>query len=159
MLRSNHHLLIPSPGSGSLPNAPTKSKGLKNRTCPPRTVVIQCRQAPTSASSENATWPQDSSAPGMVVKIRKEANEGQNQAPHGCWSHSGSIRMKVQTVVHQPFPAHPGGDNGHTCEIWTTVLRGFHIQDARALLCGRGHPLTRGDSKMKEPVPAFTGRR
>ena len=39
VLSSNHRLLIPSPGSGSLPNAPTKSKGLKNSTCPPRTVV------------------------------------------------------------------------------------------------------------------------
>lgn len=87
---------------------------------------MECSQAPTSVSSENATLPQDSSASGMVAKIGKEANEGQNQAPHGCWRHSGSIRRKV----HSRFTSlslHTLGESlPHLCHLDDHPVRFLH---------------------------------
>lgn len=128
MLSSNHHLLIPSPGSGSLPNAPTKSRGPKNRTCPPRTVVssMECSQALTSVNSENATLPQDSPASGRVAKIRKKADEGQSQALHGCWSHSGSTRRKVHSRFTSLSLHTPGESLPHLCDLDDRPVRSLH---------------------------------
>lgn len=143
---------------------PPKAKAQKAEPVPPGLWFVQWdrpdfnSQAPTSASSENATVPQDSSASGMVAKIGKEANEGQNQALRGCWGHSGSIRRKVHSRFTSLSLHTLGESPPHLCDLDHRPVRFLHPRLLGTTVRQGASSVLWGDNRMKEPVPAFTGR-